>query len=212
MLLKNTNVFVTYCQVYFISSLLLRCTILYDVMDGAINHFYWRAEQPCNMLALKGKGILRGRSPPHRVPFHVSLGFSNSSFQLTLISCRSWKMGGLMGKRIVSRPQDRTVLIFWPNFDLKSPLCFVGYNPIWIAVICMLNWTFSTFSWMVLKLGGQQRCGEAVCSLPGSQSRWYHPVQSQAPVKSAVQQSTETNLMKDKKVPIFRKEKADLIL
>lgn len=34
MLLKNTNVFVTYCQVYFIGYLLLRCTILYNVMDG----------------------------------------------------------------------------------------------------------------------------------------------------------------------------------
>lgn len=167
MLLKNTNVFVTYCQVYFISSLLLRCTVLYNVMDGAINHFYWRAEQPCNMPALKGKGILRGRWPPHRVPFHVSLGFSNSSFQLTLISCRSWKMGGLLGKRIVSRSRERTVLILWSNFHLKSSLCFFEYNPIWIAVICM--WNRTVFN---ILLDGTQTEGTAEVWGSGLFSPW----------------------------------------
>lgn len=53
--IKNTNVFVTYCQVYFISSLLLRCTIPYCTMwwMGAINHFYWRTEQPMQHTAIK---------------------------------------------------------------------------------------------------------------------------------------------------------------
>lgn len=47
---------------------------------GAINHFYWRAEQPMQHTAIKkGEGILRVHLFPHKVTFHISLGFSNSS-------------------------------------------------------------------------------------------------------------------------------------
>lgn len=101
-----------------------------------------------------------------------------------------------------------------PNFlaKLSSEVISVSYSTILFAllsVICMLNQTVCNILLDRAQIEGTTEVwGKLSVLPPGSQPRWYHhPVQSQASVKSSVRQSTETNLMKKKKAPIFRKEK-----
>lgn len=127
---------------------------------GAINHFYWRAEQPMQHTAIKkGEGILRVHLFPHKVTFHISLGFSNSSNWLAY--CVGLERWAGLWQRAISWPQQSPSSL--AKVHLKPSLCSRAF----LSVICISNQTeFYMFSsWTVLRLTGW-RLWELVCSHP----------------------------------------------
>lgn len=120
MLLKNTNVFVTYCQVCFISSPRLCCPTVRGVMDGAVNHVRGRAGRPVRAV--------RAERPGAKTPPHLSPGHSHHS-----LCPRQVVNDGLARDRGLSHAPS-AVPTPWPNFYLKSPLGCAEYTPICISL------------------------------------------------------------------------------
>lgn len=160
---------------------------------------------PCNILLKKSKGILRVYSYPQTVTFHVSAGFSNSSFQLTHIFGKLWKIWGLIESRVLSGERSKLSgqTFIWSNL-------YVSYRTtlfLFLSIIGILNQIIFKILLNYTQTEGMKEVwGTLSVLLSGSLPRkYYYLVQNPASVKSAVRQSTEINHIKDKKTPVDKK-------